>query len=151
MAPQLRSEIRIAAYAIPAIAAGPCFLLSFGLWALVTLTDPIPVAVAGEYGLIAEIFRLLPFFAVAGIVGFIPAVLVLAIGVRLASYVGQILFSAQFYAVWGMLGGGIAALILLPFNHGDCSDPGSFAFLATGTLCALLARRYVRWLPEESE
>jgi len=151
MVRQYRPEIDGRVYIRPALAAGPLYLLTSFLWAYLLEAAHGPVALP-----LVDHWFLIPLSMLIGLVasaliGFLPAFFALGLGVQLASFLGAIGISGQLYVVWGLLGGGMAALILLPFNHGDFSWFGNVPFIATGVLCALIARRYVRWVPADDE
>jgi len=60
--------------------------------------------------------------------------------------------------IWASTGAVLGSGVLFSLFHLLAPGPTASGYVifpaigaATGTLCALLARRYVRWLPEESE
>ena len=95
---------------------------------------------------------------IGAFVAAVPAIF----GVSVMAHIGRRSEGARTYAAWGLAGafGGAIFMtqIAMLFEGADpFLSPHPFVWLmtlhgaATGALCALLARRYVRWLPEESE
>ncbi|QIG79911.1 hypothetical protein [Stakelama tenebrarum] len=104
----------------------------------------------------------IPLVGISFIFGFFISAIPAMFGSYAMASLGCAHIWARAYAAWGIAGGfiGGGVITLLTVLIGSVGlflatrVMGASVFLfgaATGTLCALLARRYVRWLPEESE
>jgi hypothetical protein len=135
---------RWTAILIPSGSAGAVFLLASSFFALLANNRPIRFD-PDNLGVIG-----LTMFAFP--VGFFLALLPMLVGVTAMHWFGSWNLGLRHPAAWGLAGGGMAAAIVSTIPHLDYHDSLGTApgFVATGTLCALLARRYVRW-PDEKE
>lgn len=130
---------RRSAILIPSAAAGVTFLVSSGVFALLESNRPIGFdpAIAAAIGV-----------AILAIpIGFFLALLPMLVGVIAMHWLGSWNLGMRHPAAWGLAGGGMAAAIVIALANGDFDPYFGLApgFVATGTLCALLARGYVRW------
>ncbi len=131
----------------PAFVAGPIFILLSALFTLpasptwpdmLPLAEPLPLFP----------FRIFVFMLLAAGFGMIPALVLLVPGIHLMIALARLSAGMQLFPAWGLAGGTVAAGVLAAFGLRDFANPIALAFVATGILCALLARRYVRWFPE---
>lgn len=116
------------------VAAGPAFLIGMGLGQLGATADPVTVGPAA-LGL-----PLLLFPAI--VVGAVLSILPILIGGYAMAWIGQQNAALRLAPAWALAGALTAGLLGLWFEI----DPDTMIALgATGAICALVCRRYVRW------
>jgi hypothetical protein len=135
---------RSTAILVPAAASGVIFLLSTGAFTL--LESNAPKMFDSEAAAMV-----IPLSFLATIVGFILGLVPMFVGVSAMHWLGSWNLGLRHPAAWGLAGGGMAAAVVIAGSSGHFDTSGGFApaLVATGTLCALLARGYVRWPSEE--
>ena len=129
---------------IPAAAAGAVFTVASGTF-FVLESNATKVLDSGAAA------ALLGGLVIGTPVGFFLALLPMSVGVLAMHWLGSWNLGLRHPAAWALAGGGMAALILIALNRSifDQDFGPATGFVATGTLCALLARGYVRWPSEE--
>jgi len=93
----------------------------------------------------------IPLSMAATVVGFFLALAPMLLGVVAMHWLGNWNLGLRHPASWGLAGGGMAYAFICAINgwEQEYAQVMAQGFVATGTLCALLARRYVRWPNEE--
>jgi len=136
---------RSTAILVPSTMAGALYMLLAGLFTTLDTNDPKvfdpQVAVA-----------VIPIAVAATFFGFFLALLPMLLGVMAMYWLGSWNLGLRHPAAWGLAGAGITSAFVWGINGWEATYAQGLAagFVATGALCAMLARRYVRW-PDQEE
>ena len=129
---------------IASLIAGPVFLLS----AVVTVAVLFPsqaIPVAAD-----SIVTVAMVAVITTIIGFLIALLPTAIGTGIMAWVGCASPVSRLPVVWGFVGAAtVAVLAWLPDGFGHGNARMGIAMTITGGVCALICRRYTRWIEQE--
>ena len=139
---------------ISSIAAGPIFVAAFGgatLYATLPQTIPIdPSSFTNDHSGFVLGFSLLGLLVL--LFGFILAVVPNTIGGGIMSELGLRSEFARLPFVWFLVGSGTAAApVALVYALQGAAGPLGAALIITSGLCALIVRRYTRWVEVETE
>lgn len=120
---------------IASASAGPIFALTLGLGILPISGQPIPIVVDEPFG---WVILLIPITLVGAILSLIPNI----VGSGLMGWLGRSNAALRLPVAWGIAGGLLAAgwIAFVP----EASEM-AFPLGATGTVCAMISRRFTVW------
>jgi hypothetical protein len=133
-------EISTGAIRTPAMLAAAIFL------GVLTCGEAVTDS-GGEIGW-ETVPMVLPLLAIATPVGAALAAIPLLLGVHGLAKFGRYNVGTRHPAFWGMAGAGAAWTIAGCIAGAADPGPLGYTLIGTGALCAILARRYVRWSSE---
>lgn len=126
---------------IACLGAGPVFIAT--LLSSIVLENPAqPIVVEVSWGQIigAGLAMVFPVMLVGGLLALFPVWL----GTKLLAWAGARNIGLRHPAFWGIAGGAMPAL-LLPFMDLGSGRQFGTTLIATGAICALIARYGTRW------
>ncbi len=146
--PGCRSEWSGSAVFTPAICAGGLFCGSVVL----AIQQRLPAAAFPVQGAPMTVFQILAglllFLPMVSIVGMALSALPILVGVTVLATVGRWNIGTRHPAFWALTGGSAPAAVAFATGS-NFAEPAVLAFILTGSACAAIARRYVRWSPIE--
>ena len=129
---------------VASLVAGPVFILSAAAISGASApTQAIPITADG-------IVLFVMMTGIVVIIGFITALLPTAIGTGIMARIGCASPVSRLPVVWGLVGAAsVAVLAWLPDGFGHGNARMGIAMTISGGVCALICRRYTRWIEQE--
>lgn len=140
----IRSKYSLASIVLASLAAGPVFLLGLAAsaWAA-TAASPVPIPADLGFGTFGVVVVTIP----AIVVGFVLAIVPNILGATVMTRLGRRNVAMRLPIAWALAGGLATGLPFELLSIAPAGDDriGVFAFVFTGTCCALICRRRAEW------